>query len=85
MSIAESHEESDGVVLIAGLVTIVGLVLVSLVAVDGPLWMGLLVGSIELAVAWRVSPPPKARPLRWVTTTVGAFTFVWAIVWALAS
>jgi hypothetical protein len=47
--------------------------------------MGVLFGTIELVVAWRVSPPVGGRSLRWVTALFGAFTVVWAIVWALLS
>jgi hypothetical protein len=47
--------------------------------------MGVLFGTIELVIAWRVSPPMGGRSLRWITASFGVFTVVWAIVWALLS
>jgi hypothetical protein len=85
MSLPASHEESGGEVLIIGLLSIGGLLYISLLALGGPVWMGVLFGTIELVVAWRVSPPVGGRSLRWVTAFFGAFTVVWAIVWALLS
>lgn len=47
--------------------------------------MGVLFGGAELVVAWRVTPPSRARSLRGTTAVIGAFTVVWAIVWAVVS
>jgi hypothetical protein len=85
VSLPASHEESEAVVLIAGLLSICGLLYISLWLLGGPVWMGVLFGTIELVVAWRVSPPEGGRSLRWITAFFGAFTVVWAIVWALLS
>jgi hypothetical protein len=81
----DSRAESPAVALVFGLLAICGLLYISLLALSGPVWMGVLFGVIELGVAWRVSPPPGARALRWVTASIGAFTVLWAIVWAVVA
>jgi hypothetical protein len=85
MAMPASHEESGAEVLIVGLLSICGLIYISLLALGCPGWMGVLFGTIELVIAWRVSPPMGGRSLRWVTASFGVFTVVWAIVWALLS
>jgi hypothetical protein len=85
VSLPASDEESNAVVLIVGLLSICGLLYISFLALGGPVWMGVLFGTIELVVAWRVSPPLGGRSLRWITAFFGAFTVVWAVVWALLS
>ena len=79
MSTQES-QESAGVVLVFGVLSVCGLVYISVIALSGPVWMGVAFGLIELAVAWKVSPPAGGRSLRWVTGIIGAFTLVWAVV-----
>ena len=77
--------ESQALVLVVGLFTVGGLLYISLVALSGPAWMGILFGLVEVVVAWRVAPPPGAQALRWVTGSIGVVTIVSAIVWALVS
>ena len=83
MSQPESHEESPAVVLILGVLAIFGLLYISLLALSGPVWMGVLFGTIELVVAWRVAPPAGALALRGVTALLGAVTVIWALAWPL--
>jgi hypothetical protein len=85
VSVPTSHEESTAVTLILGVLSICGLLFISLLALSGPVWMGVLFGTIELVVAWRVTPPAGALALRWVTALLGAATVIWALVWALTS
>lgn len=85
MSVPRSHDESPTVSLIFGLVAVLGVLFVSVIALAGPVWMGLVFGIIELVVAWRVTPPAGARSLRWVTGTIGAFTLAFAVARALIS
>jgi hypothetical protein len=85
VSLPASDDESSAVVLIVGLLSISGLLYISLLALGGPVWMGVLFGMIELVVGWRVSPPLRGRSLRWIAALFGAFTVAWAIVWALLS
>ena len=68
-----------------GLLVVGGLLYISVIALSGPVWMGVLVGLIEVGVAWRVTPPTSAQVLRWVTGSIGVFTGAWAIVWGLVS
>jgi hypothetical protein len=77
---SETQQESQAVILVFGLVVVVGLLFISVVALAGPAWLGLLFGVIELAVAWRVTPPAGARSLRVVTGLVGAVTVAWSVV-----
>ena len=77
--------ESQFVILVMGLFIVGGLLYISLIALSGPAWMGVLFGLVEIGVAWRVAPPPGARVLRWITGSIGVITILWAIVWGLAS
>jgi hypothetical protein len=77
---SETQQESQAVSLVFGLVVVVGLLFISVVALAGPAWLGLLFGFIELAVAWRVTPPAGARSLRVVTGLMGAVTVAWSVV-----
>jgi len=80
MSTPEAHQESEAVSLVFGLVAIVGLLFISVIAIAGSAWLGLLVGLVELAVAWRVTPPAGARSLRVITGLMGAVIAAWSIV-----
>lgn len=80
MSAPESHQESQATSLVFGLVAVVGLLFISGWAIAGPAWLGLLVGLVELTVAWRVAPPTGARSLRVVTGLIGAFTVAWSVL-----
>ena len=66
--------------LVFGLVVVVGLLFISVMALAGPAWMGLLFGLVELAVAWRVTPPAGARSLRVIAGLMGALTVAWSVV-----
>jgi hypothetical protein len=76
----ETQQESQAVSLVFGLVVVVGLLFISVVAIAGPAWLGLLFGLVELAVAWRVTPPAGARSLRVITGLMGAVTSAWSVV-----
>lgn len=80
MSVPQSRAENDAVVLVLGLLTICGLLCISLLALGAGVWVGAVFGLIELGIAWRVSPPRGARPLRWTAALVGAFTVIWALL-----
>lgn len=80
MPAREAHQESDLVVLVAGLVAVFGLLYVSLFALTGGWALGLISGAVELVVAWRVTPPVRARILRPITAVIGTITVVWAVV-----
>ena len=80
MSPPEAPQESEAVTLVFGLVAILGLLLISLTAMAGPPWLGLLFGTPELVVAWRVTPPAGARTLRLVAGLVGALTVAWSVL-----
>jgi hypothetical protein len=45
------------------MVTILGLLFISMMAIAGQAWLGLMFGALELAVAQRVTPPAGARAL----------------------
>ena len=85
MSHDEAHNESPAVSLIFGLLAVAGLLYISVLALTGPVWMGVLFGGIELLMAWRVTPPVGARALGGITALMGAFTIVVAVVYGLAS
>jgi hypothetical protein len=86
VSTPEIRNEPAALVLVAGLLTICGLLYISVFAVSGSVWMGMAFGLIEVGVAWRVTPPAAARSLRWVTGGIGGvFTLAWAILWAVMS
>lgn len=85
MSTPEAHQESEAVNLVFGLVVILGLLCISVIAIAGPAWLGLLFGTAELAVAWRVTSPAGARPLRLVTGRMGALTVAWSVLRLLVS
>ena len=78
MASADSREESPAVSLVFGLIAIVGLLYISVLALGSP-WLGILAGLIELAVAWRVTPPAGARALRVVALVFGACTVAWSV------
>jgi hypothetical protein len=81
----EEHHDSPAVTLIFGVLAVAGLLYISLIALGGPVWMGVFFGGIELLVAWRITPPVGARALRGITATMGAATVVVAVAFALAS
>jgi hypothetical protein len=68
-----------------GLGVVVGLLFISVMAIAGPAWFGLLCGLVELAVAWRVTPPTGARSLRVITGLMGAVTVAWSVVQLVVS
>jgi hypothetical protein len=80
VSTPEAHEESQAVSLVFGLVVVLGLLFISVIAMAGPAWLGLLFGLVELAVAWRVTPPAGAQSLRVITGLMGALTVAWSVV-----
>jgi hypothetical protein len=80
VSTPEAHQESEAVSLVFGLLTILGLLFISVMAVGGPARLGLLFGAAELAVAWRVTPPAGALSLRLVTGLMGALTVAWSLL-----
>jgi hypothetical protein len=88
VSTSESLEESpvvrQAVNLIFGLIVVCGLLFISVLAL-GQAWLGVLFGVIELAVAWRVTPPAGARSLRWITGMFGAFTLAFSVLWLILS
>ncbi len=76
----DAHEEGEAVSLVFGVVTILGLGFISVMAMAGPAWLGLIFGAVELAVAQRVTPPVGARALRIVTGLMGALTVAWSVL-----
>jgi hypothetical protein len=80
VSTPQAHRESEAVGLVSGLVAILGLLLFSLMALAVPAWLGLIFGVVELALAWRVTPPAGARSLRIVTALLGAVTVAWSVL-----
>ncbi|HET7328858.1 MAG TPA: hypothetical protein VFJ14_16425 [Nocardioidaceae bacterium] len=80
MSEAQANEESEAVSLLSGLAAILGLLFISIIGIGGPAWLGLLVGAVDLVVAWRVTPPPRARSLRAVAGLMGVLTVAWSLV-----
>jgi hypothetical protein len=80
VSSSETHQESEAVSLVSGLVAILGLLIISVLAITGPAWLGLLFGAAELAVAWRVTPPAGARTLRLIASLMGALTVAWSVL-----
>ena len=74
MSAPEAHQESEAVSLAFGLLAVIGLFFISIIAIAGPAWLGLVFGLVELVVAWRLTPPAGARSLRIVTGLMGALT-----------
>jgi hypothetical protein len=80
VSTPEAHQESEAVSLVFGLVVILGLLFISVVAIAGPTWLGLLFGAAELVVAWRVRSPAGARPLRLIAGLMGALTVAWSVL-----
>jgi hypothetical protein len=80
VSTRRAHPEGEAVSLVFGLVAILSLLFISLISVTGPAWLGLLFGGLELAVAWRVTPPAGARSLRGITGLLGAFTVAWSVL-----
>ena len=70
--------------LVFGLAGVCGLLLISVLALGQP-WLGVLFGALELAVAWRVTPPTGARSLRWITGMFGAFTLAFSVIWLILS
>jgi hypothetical protein len=80
VSTPEAHQESQAVSLVFGLVVILGLLFISVIAIAGPAWLGLLFGGAELVVAWRVTPPVGARSLRLITGFMGALTVAWSVL-----
>ena len=51
----------------------------SLLALSDP-WLGVAVGALLLAVAWRTRPPYDARVLRWITAGFGAFLVAYDVL-----
>ena len=80
MSTPETHQESEAVSLVFGLLAVIGLLFISVIAIAGPAWLGLVFGLVELVVAWRVTPPAGARSLRIVTGLMGALTLAWSVL-----
>lgn len=80
VSSPETPPESQAATLGFGLIAIVGLLFISTIAFAAPAWLGLLIGLIELAVAWRVTPPAGARSLRVITGLMGLVTVAWSVV-----
>jgi hypothetical protein len=71
--------------LVFGLLAVLGLLFISVIALSGPVWMGILFGGIELAIAWRVTPPSGARSLRGITALMGALTVLWSVTRSFVS
>lgn len=80
VSTPEAHQESEAVSLVFGLLAVIGLLFISVIAIAGPVWLGLVFGLVELVVAWRVTPPAGARSLRIVTGLMGALTVAWSVL-----
>ena len=76
----EAHEDSEAVSLVFGLVAILSLLFITVMAIAGPAWLGLIFGAAELAVAWLVTPPAGARSLRIVTGLMGALAVAWSVL-----
>jgi len=76
----ETHGESEAVSLVFGLVIIAGLLFISVIAIGGPAWLGLLFGTAELAVAWRVTPPSGRSLAAPHHRRMGALTVAWSIL-----
>lgn len=75
----EATHESEIVTLVAGLIVVFGLAYISLLALVGGWALGLIFGTVELVVAWRVTPPPGALILRPIAAVLGALTVGWSI------
>jgi hypothetical protein len=80
VSTPEAHREGEAVTLVFGLVAILGLLVITVIAIAGPAWLALLFGSVELLVAWRVTPPAGARSLRMIAAVMGCVTVAWAVL-----
>jgi hypothetical protein len=76
----DAREESEAVSLVFGLLAVLGLLFISVIAIAGPTWLGLIFGAAELGVAWRVTPPAGARSLRIVTGLMGVVTLAWSVL-----
>jgi hypothetical protein len=83
-SLEESRVVRQAVNLIFGLIVVCGLLFISVLAL-GQAWLGVLFGVMELAVAWRVTPPAGAGSLRWITGMFGAFTLTFSVLWLILS
>ena len=80
VSAPQAPEESEAVSLVFGLVAILGLLFITLTAITGPAWLGLLIGAALLAVTWQVTPPAGARSLRMVTGLMGGLAVAWSVL-----
>ena len=77
-SLEENRVVRQAVSLVLGLVVVCGLFFISVLAL-GNAFLGVLVGIVELSVAWRVAAPSGARSLRWITGAFGAFTLAFSV------
>jgi hypothetical protein len=80
VSTPEAHQESEAVSLAFGLLVVIGLLFISVIAIAGPAWLGLVFGLVDLVVAWRVTPPAGARSLRIITGLMGASAVAWSVL-----
>jgi hypothetical protein len=80
VSVPQVPEESEAVGLVFGLVAILGLLFITLIAITGPAWLGLLIGATLVAVAWRVTPPAGAEALRMVSGLMGGLAVAWSVL-----
>ena len=64
LSNSEAQQEGEAISLVFGLVAVLGLLIISVIAISGPAWLSVIFGAAEVVVAWRVSPPAGARSLR---------------------
>lgn len=83
-SLEDSQVVRQAVNVFFGFVVVCGLFSVSLIALGAP-WLGVLLGAIELFVAWRVTPLSGARSIRWITGMFGAFTLGFSVLWLVLS
>jgi hypothetical protein len=81
---AQTTRESPGLVLVVGLFMIVAPQGVALWSALAHPVVGTAVGSAEVLLAWRLSPTPGSRVLRWLLVMFGVATiafslFLWAV------
>jgi hypothetical protein len=80
MADRKAQQEGPAVSLGFGLFAILGLMFVTVIGATGYLWMGFLIGVIEVLVAWRVEPPAGARTLRIAAALMGATLLLWSVL-----
>lgn len=75
------REQRDRMVLLVGLLMVLLLQGIAFLAAAAAPVLGLMLGALELLIAWRVPPTSRVSSLRWLLAAFGVVTLVLSVVY----